>query len=179
MNKSLPEFGSTRFLPGKRDSTLEKPDALPVLDFFSQKESLFQLQEFSEEHINMLYTFAYEKYTTEKYEDAEKIFFLLCLLAHHQGRNWMGLGAARQMRQEYESAASAYQQAVRVDTTSPAAGFHLAECLLKLHAHTDAAEALQHTLDRCGENPKYAHLRNCAELLQSMLRRIAIQRSGA
>ncbi len=131
------------------------------------RESLFKLQGFSKEHMKALYSLAYTRYSIAQYEDSEKIFILLCLLEHKQKRNWVGLGASRQMNKNYIGAVYAYMQASHMDQASPAVWVYLAECLLELHQISEAEAALRQASDRCGSMPEHEKFRQKIQFLKT------------
>ena len=150
-----------------------------LLERVVQGESLFAIAGFSGEHMQALYALAHTRYSTAKYDDAEQLFALLCILEHQEKRNWMGLGASRQMNKNYENAAYAYAQAAAVDISCPTSLIHLAECLLQLHRTQEIEKILEQAEKRCGKHPNHEELLSKIEFLRVLLHgKLAKERHG-
>lgn len=84
-------------------------------------------------------------YRTGRYEDAEKIFYFLCIMEHTCPKYWTALGAVRQVRKEFKEAITAYAAAAMFDLHLPKPHFYAAECALAM-GDFDSAESGCRTL---------------------------------
>ena len=84
------------------------------------------------EHMEAVYSVAYNLYEQGKYEDAHDMFSFLGLYDHLEKKYWVGLGACRQMMKRYDGAIEAYSMASMLDVDNPEMPLHAAECHLAL-----------------------------------------------
>jgi Flp pilus assembly protein TadD len=81
-------------------------------------------------------------YRQGQFQDAEKFFGVLCLDDHEDWASWLGLGACRQHRGDYQGAIPAYGFAHVASGGDPWASLHAAECLVFLGKTAEAEYAL-------------------------------------
>lgn len=96
--------------------------------------------------LEAIYGLAFNFYEQGKYEEAERAFEVLCFSDHRQPRHWMGLGAARQLRKDYQGAVLAYSMVAESGGTDPMAPLHAAECYLALGMPEEAISGLEAAL---------------------------------
>ncbi len=110
-------------------------------------------------------------YKTGRYEDAEKIFYFLCIMEHTCPKYWTALGAVRQVRKEYKEALTAYAAAAMFDLHLPKPHFYGAECSLALGDFDSAESACRTLLALCpagvGENDLFRG--KAEELLKAVI----------
>ncbi len=80
--------------------------------------------------------------------EAIAIFSFLCSRRPVEVRFWFSLSASLQEAKFYEEALRAWGVAAILQDQNPYPHFHTAECCFQLHHFTDAAQALDRSLDR-------------------------------
>lgn len=108
-----------------------------------------ELKGITNEEMEAVYSLAFNFYRTGKYDDAEKIFNFLALFDHLNPKFWMGVGAVRQVKKNYEGAVQAYGYASFLDLHNPKPQFHAAECYLAMGDKRNAASALEALKEFC------------------------------
>ncbi len=124
------------------------------------------LNNISAESLEQLYALAFARHQAGKWDEAHKLFQLLCILDHYDGRFYLGLGACRQSLGQWQQAADSYSYGALLDNTDPRFPFYAAECHLQLGA-LDAAESGFYTAAALAEpRPEYADLAARAHVMQ-------------
>lgn len=104
-----------------------------VAELLHGKRTLREARGISPESFEGLYELAHGMYEQGKYEDAAKVFELLCFYDHEQARLWCGLGYCRQQLKDYLGAASALSYAdIHSDTPDPEMYLNLSMCFMFL-----------------------------------------------
>ncbi len=97
------------------------------------KRTLREARGISSESFEGLYALAHGMYGQGKYEEAAKVFELLCFYDHEQSRLWCGLGYCRQQLKDYLGAASALSYAdIHSDEPDPEMYLNLSLCFMFL-----------------------------------------------
>lgn len=94
----------------------------------------------SQADLEGIYKIAHTYYMTGKMEEAENLFYMLCVISHTTPKYWEALGAVRQVRKEYDEAVKAYAAAALYDMNRPKPHYYSAECNLAI-GDLDAAES--------------------------------------
>jgi len=121
------------------------------------------------DNVEALYALAHGEYDSGQFQQAQRLFGLLCTLDHMQRRNWMGLGASCQMSEDYKGAVAAYAIAALFDLTDPTAGMHAADCYLAMGDREAAADGFRYVVQRAGERPEYASIKQRAAARLGMM----------
>ncbi len=121
------------------------------------------------ESMEVFYMVAYNQYNAGKYEDAEKVFRLLCVLDHFETKFWKGLGACRENMKDHEGAIQAYGYLTMMDMHDPYPPFHAAKNLLALGRVKDAKGALQAAIFNSQEKEDHAELHQQAVNLMEVV----------
>lgn len=106
--------------------------------------------EITKESASVLYGVAYRFYQSGKYDEAENFFRFLTLTEPLVIKNWIGLGAALQLRKKYQEAIETYASAGILDALqeNPLIPYYVAQCYHSLGKSEqgikglDAAEAM-------------------------------------
>ena len=117
---------------------------VPALD---GSRSLAESLGLSADDMDVIYNLAYSLYNQNRLDEAERVFGLLCMTDHLSERNWLGLGAARQLKKDFGGAVLAYSMAADSGAQNPTAPLHAAECYLLLGMHDQALGALKTALE--------------------------------
>ena len=147
-------------------------DQAKVEAFIEQLKNGATLRDFhglTDKQMEAFYSVAYNLYQSGKFEDSHQIFKLLCFYDHLELKYWMGLGACRQMTQNYDGAVQAYAQAAMLDIENPQVPLHAADCFLAMGRMEEADSALTAALHFSEGKPQYAAVRNRAEVMQQLL----------
>jgi len=123
----------------------------------------------SDENVAALYALAHGEYDSGQFEQAQRLFGLLCTLDHMQKRHWMGLGASCQMAKDHQGAVKAYAIAGLFDFSDPAPRIYAADCYLAMGDGEAAAEGFRYAVQCAGERGEYAALKQRAETRLAML----------
>jgi type III secretion system low calcium response chaperone LcrH/SycD len=132
-------------------------------DFEKLKEAV---PEFTKEHIEGLYTLAYDFYESGKYKEAANFFRFLTVLDHAGKKHWIGLAASQQMQKEYGNAVNNYAVAALLDQTDPYTPFYAAECCFSMGDVERGLEALESAETLAGSEDEFKGLRKKLSLLR-------------
>lgn len=118
-----------------------------VRDALLRGEPLYRILGMKKSLIEARYALAHQLYAAGKYEDAETLFLWLTTYAGDTETYWMGLGACRQARENYDGALEAYQVAA-LDSSlqDPAPFYYSGICLLRQGRREDAIVSLKAVL---------------------------------
>lgn len=129
-----------------------------INDFLVDGGTLAMLKSISVDDLEQIYLLAYNLYQSEKHEDAQSLFQLLCILDHYDARFFLGLGACRQAMGLYSQALETYSYASLISVSDPRFPFHAAECLLKMNEFKSAEQGFITAKLLAGTNSVYENL---------------------
>jgi type III secretion system low calcium response chaperone LcrH/SycD len=109
--------------------------------FLTQGATFKDLKGITDEELEAVYSVAYNLFTNRRYEEAEDAFKLLCFLDHLSKKFWLGLGACRRAREDYQGAIDAFGLAGVLDLHDARAPLQSAECHILLGNKAAAASA--------------------------------------
>ena len=138
-------------------------------DFAENGLTMAELKNISREELEAVYNISYNAYNSGRYERSEKTFQFLCYFDHLVKKNWMGLGASRQMRKDYANAVDAYTFAYLLDDKDPLPPLHAADCHIALGNRDAALSGLNTAIDLAGNEDQHAAVRARAEALLELL----------
>lgn len=153
----------------KRGDKLSKEEQKQMEDIFikvfegnmTPKDAMGMTKEMME----VIYSYAYQQYTSGKYNDALLVFRYLKMLDNKDVRFPMGLAACYCKQKDYPAALYALELAAYLDLTSPIPMYHMADCYIKLNNIEMAAIHLQMTIDIAEKDPIYLPIQQRAELM--------------
>ncbi len=108
----------------------------------------------------ILYTYAYNLFQGGKYGEAGGIFRMLALLEPTVPLYHLALAATYQRLKEYKKAIECYFVTAVLDEENPLPFFHISHCYEQLDNNTGAVMGLGGAITRCGDEPKYAAIKN-------------------
>lgn len=111
------------------------------------------------------YTIGHRLYLSGKYKEALYYFVLLAEI-DLKPRYVMGMGACLQMQKKYEEASDNYHLCSYLDREDPLPFYYASDCYSKLNQPESAFLALELTIARAGDNPKYAKIKERAILIR-------------
>ena len=127
----------------------------------------------SDEHMETLYALAYNYYQKNKYEDARKLFTLLCTYDPLKYKYWEGASATARLLNSYQEAIIAYGALLQLRPMKLSYYNELAECFLKIDQKDNAKQCCEAVLaaddaeDFRKENPDMA---TCIAKAKSLLK---------
>ena len=107
----------------------------------SEGSILTMLKNISEDESKKIYSVACDLYKADKYQDAERLFQVLCILNHYDTRLFLALGACRQHQAHYHQALETYSYASLMSPSDPRFLLHAGECLLHMKEFSTAKQA--------------------------------------
>jgi type III secretion system low calcium response chaperone LcrH/SycD len=172
-------------------STTEINPVLEALPFQNEAEWKETLEKFTAngrtfrdftqltpDSMEVIYTVAFNLYNSGKYEDAEKVFRLLCMLDHFERKYWKGLGASREALSKHELALQVYGYLGVTDIHDPYAPFQAAKCLTALGKVADAESALRAAVFNSANKPEFTELHAQAKGLLELVEKTRQQASN-
>ena len=110
-------------------------------NFIAEDRLLVMLKNISEAELEKIYSFAYDFFKAGKYQDAESLFQVLCILNHYDTRFFLALGACHQHQEHYHLALETYSYASLMSPSDPRFLLHAGECLLHMKEFSTAKKA--------------------------------------
>lgn len=148
-------------------------------DFSQNGHTIGDIKGFKREELEAIYNVAYNAYNSGRYDHATKAFQFLCYFDHLMQKNWMGLGASRQMQKDYANAVEAYTFAYLLDPDDPLPPLHAADCQIALGKRDAAISGLTVAIEHAGDQEKYQPVRARAEALLELLHQSEHNDAGA
>lgn len=147
----------------------EKKKLAEVIENHSKGISVRDSLGVNTDSMEQLYAHGHKLFSTQKYEEAAKMFQVLYLLDPLDARYALGIGASFQMAKKYDSAIGWYLALSLIDEETPLAFYYISDCFLKSDYLEASHEFLNKTIERCGDNPQYTSLKTRASLMMESL----------
>lgn len=96
-----------------------------------------------DKHMEMLYAVAYNFYQDNKFEQASKIFTMLCTYDPVEVKYWEGLGATLKLLKRYNEAVCAYYALTQLHALKISYYLDLAECFMKMNQPETAKQCCE------------------------------------
>jgi type III secretion system low calcium response chaperone LcrH/SycD len=145
-----------------------------VYSVFKNGTPLYKVKGMSKQHLENLYTVAYNLYSAEKYEEAGKLFKAITFYNYTDKKSWLGAAASAEMLKKYDKAIIGYVFASRLDRFDPLPLLHAFDCHLALKNYPAAVACLDMVMLRASKKPEYFEIKKRAEHLKNILQQ-AIQ----
>ena len=110
---------------------------------FMNGSTIKELRGITNAEMEAVYSLAFNYYRTGKLEEAEKLFNFLALFDHLNPKFWIGVGAVRQVKKDFQGAVQAYAYASFLDIHNPKPQYYAAECFLAMGDKRNAASAVE------------------------------------
>lgn len=130
---------------------------------------LYKMHGMSKQHMENLYTVAYNLYSAEKYEEAGRLFESIVFYNYLDKKSWLGAAGSAEMLKNYTKALTAYSYAALLDASDPLPALHAFDCHFALKNYPQALCALEAVIAISSKNPKYADIKKRAEFLRETL----------
>ncbi len=140
-----------------------------ALLFFGQGGQLKTLNNVTDQQLEGVYDLGVQFYRADKYDKAEPLLQLCCLLDTSQPRFWRTLAATRQMRGNLTGAMEGYAMGLILEPTNPANLLEIATCLMAQGELERAKDALRGVADIGAGDPRHQAVRDKAAKLLAVL----------
>ena len=107
------------------------------------KARLMDVLQIPKQHMEVLYATAYSLYERDKYQEAQKIFLLLCTYDPIEVKYWEGLGATQKLLKQYKEASASYFILTQLDPFRIVYFLELAKCLLGQNMNEGAMQCCE------------------------------------
>lgn len=124
----------------------------------------------SDNAVEYIYSDAYQKFETGKYEDASNYFMLLYIIKASDPRFSFGLGACAHKLKNYEKAIQWYFVSGVLDPENPLPFYYASDCYINSNELDLAEISLIMSLNRIGSNEKHATLKERVKMMINALR---------
>lgn len=160
-------------------SLKEKKKLAEVIENHSKGISVKDSLGVNADTLEQMYTYGHKLFSTQKYEDAAKLFQMLYLLDPLDTRYALAIGASYQMAKKYDNAIGWYLALSLIDEETPLPFYYISDCFLKLDHPIASHEFLNKTIERCGNIPHYTNLKTRASLMMSSLEKSMAEEDAA
>jgi type III secretion system low calcium response chaperone LcrH/SycD len=134
----------------------------------------------SDSYLENVYAQAYRLYNTGKYPEATHLFRILIMLNAMEPKYMLGLAACFHMLKEYYNAIQTYTMCSALDPLNPVPHYHSSDCFIQMKDYLSAMICLELTIDRSGDKPEYAKMKERAQLsLESLKKQLSSIPEGA
>lgn len=136
-------------------------------DFDSRREVGHQLG-FSKEYFEAMYAIGVKYYENNRLDDAIKIFYQLIVLQPSAFRNYKGMGACLQAKEDYDNAIAAYSSGAALAMMDAEFHFYVGQCQFLKKDFSEAEKTLNFANAICEKYPaKWGHIANHAKELHA------------
>ena len=156
-----------QLFPGAKNEEL----ADTVVGLLEGKIQFKDIQGLTDNHMEAVYTVAYNAIQAGSFVKAEKLFRFLVMFDNSKEKYWNGLGLSRFKQENYEDALHAYSMSTLLNVDDPKAPMRLAECHIALGDKETAAGAYEVALEIAGDKPEFATERRHAQAVLDLLRK--------
>lgn len=118
-----------------------------------------------------VYAQAYRLYNTGKYDEALQLFRILVVLNAMEPKYILGLAASFHLLKEYQNAIQSYTLCSTLDPKSPLPSYHSADCFIQMKDDLSAMVCLEMAIERAGNQPEYAKIKERALLSLAHLKK--------
>lgn len=118
-----------------------------------------------------IYGEAFRLYNNGKLDRAIELFQLLIIIDSENPKYAMGLGAAQQMKKNYQYAIDSYVQCSLLDPENPIPYFHTADCYIKMENPGSAIINLELAVEHSKSCTRFSKLQERARMTIEALKR--------
>ena len=115
-------------------------------------------------YLENIYAQAYRLYNTGKYAEAAHLFRILIMFNAMEAKYMLGLAACFHMLKEYVNAIQTYTMCSALDPQNPIPHYHSSDCFIQMKEYISAMLCLELTIERAGDKPEYAKMKERALL---------------
>jgi type III secretion system low calcium response chaperone LcrH/SycD len=128
----------------------------------------------SPSYLENIYAQAYRLYNTGKYAEAAHLFRILIMFNAMEPKYMLGLAACFHMLKEYVNAIQTYTMCSALDPHNPIPHYHSSDCFIQMKEYVSAMLCLELAIERAGDKPEYAKMKERALLSLESLKKQAI-----
>ena len=143
----------------------KKEHAKLLLKIFEKGIDPYKAMKLADEDIAQAYLFAYRLFNSGRFDEAAEVFKMLTLLAPMEAGFAVSLGVCYHKLHKFEDAIRSYLLGALTDLTDPVPYFYAYDCFLNLNDIISAGIMLSNVVTKCGDDPKYAKLKDRATIL--------------
>lgn len=121
---------------------------LELIEGIKKGYTLGELQGYSPEEIEVIYSLGYSSYQAGRFDEAEKIFRFACMFAHLEPKYYLALGGALAAQRKYAEAIPTYAYVLMLELNNVEAYACIADCYLALGNAEEARNALDEIVAR-------------------------------
>ena len=133
----------------------------------------------SNSYLENVYAQAYRLYNTGKYVEATHLFRILIIMNAMEPKYTLGLAACFHMLKEYYNAIQTYTMCSALDPENPIPHYHSSDCFIQMKDYLSAMICLELAIDRAGDKPQYAKMKERAQLsLESLKKQVSATPPG-
>ena len=121
---------------------------LELLEGLKKGHTLGDLQGYSPEEIEVVYSLGFTSYQAGRFDEAEKIFRFACMFAHLEPKYYLALGGALAAQRKYAEAIPTYAYVLMLELNNVEAYGCIADCYLALGNPAEAKNALDEIVAR-------------------------------
>lgn len=125
----------------------------------------------SNNYLEGVYAQAYRLYNTGKYAEAIHLFRILVMLNPMEPKYMVGLAACFHMLKDFSNAVQNYTIASVLDPENPIPHYHCSDCSIQMKEYLSAMLYLELTIERCGQKPEFAKMKERAQLSLESLKK--------
>lgn len=119
-----------------------------MVEALKKGATLGDLQGYSPEEIEVVYSLGYTSYQAGRFDEAEKIFRFACMFAHLEPKYYLALGGALAAQRKYTEAIPTYAYVLMLELNNVEAYGCIADCYLALGNADEARKALEEVVAR-------------------------------
>lgn len=138
-----------------------------MVKIFEKGMSPKQAMNVSDEEMSIFYKYAYNMFNSGKYAEACELYKMLFVLDPIEASFGMSLGACYHKMKDYESAIMVYLMESQIWPYDPTPLFYCYDCYLRSNNPEGAFIMLNATIKTAQDQPRYAQLKEKAEMLLS------------
>lgn len=136
-----------------------------MLKIFDKKMKPQEVLGFSEEMVEHMYFYGFRLYNNGQYKQACNVFQGLHALAPDETRFLLALAASYHRLKNYPQAVQFYYELAVKEPGDPLPFYYMYDCYYKTGYLSDAGISLAQVIDRCGDNPMYAKIKERSLLM--------------
>lgn len=163
-------------MKGLKEEDLDEEKVNSLLQQIMEGETtLAEIKGLNADALELLYSIAYQFYTTGNYERASQFFQNLMMLNHWDVRYTFGLGACLQAQKHYEEALNVYSALYFMDSKNPDIFLNAGICRLALGDKPEAEDAFIMAKEMSRDKKEFAETFSRAS---GLLEHMQVSKSG-
>lgn len=146
-----------------------------LVDIYVNGKSPKEAMNIKEEELRELYHYGHYLFNSGKYEEAREVFKWLYSIEVGNGDFATSIGVCHHRLKDYDNAITCYMCGAMLKPKDPVPFFYCYDCYLNLGMPDAAAIMLANVIERAGNQPEYAKIKQKAELLFEPLKKQVLE----